>query len=182
MSLDGGDRVNRRHDGLIVVTRITRDVEGNQRRPAAHQARAAEWRLDVGGGLRQRPQRRHDLPDRLVDLRVVPVGLARRATLDEHALAVGLLDDGPVQHPFGLPRLPGVVAVDVGGADFLTDDYGRDDQQQPAEDSGLAMSNGPSGHSFHDGGTCGLLLIHATRLGDRYSAGPWCDLPKAGWG
>ena len=53
MSLDGGDRVNRRHDGLIVVTRIARDIEGDQRRPAAHQARAAEWRLDVGGGLRQ---------------------------------------------------------------------------------------------------------------------------------
>ena len=56
------------------------------------------------------------------------VGLARRSALDEHALGVGLLDDGPVQHPLGLPRLPGVVAVQIVGAEPLPDHHGRDDQ------------------------------------------------------
>ena len=45
---DGGDRVHGRHHRLVVVTRVTRDVEGDQRRPAADQAGAAERRLDVG--------------------------------------------------------------------------------------------------------------------------------------
>ena len=108
------------------------------------------------------------------------VGLARGAALDEDALGVGLLDDGPGQHPLGLARLPGVVAVEVVGAEPLADHHGRDDQQQPAEDGGLAMPSGPAGHSFHDGGV--RVLVMAARLGDSAPAGPWCDLPKAGWG
>ncbi len=35
-----------------------------------------------------------------------------------------LLHDGRVQHPLGLARLAGVVAVDVAGAQPLADDHG----------------------------------------------------------
>ena len=101
--------------------------------------------------MRHRAQGGDDLPDRVPDLRVALVRLARGAALDEDALTVGLLDDGEVEHAFGPPRLSWVVAVELVGAEPLPDHYRRDDQQQPAEHGGLAVPGGPSGHSFDDG-------------------------------
>src|ERR1035441_371533 len=51
--------------------------------PAA-QATGGERRGDAARGVRPRPQRRDHLADRLADLRVLAVGLARDASLDEH--------------------------------------------------------------------------------------------------
>ena len=59
--------------------------------------------------------------------------------------------------------LPGIVAVDVAGAEPLPDHHRRDDQQQPAEHSGLLVAGGPAGHSFHDGRPCGPRRIHDTQ-------------------
>ena len=59
----------------------------------------------IGRGLRQRPQRRDHLPDRLPELRILAVGLAGGVALDQDVLAVGLLHDGLGQHPLGLARL-----------------------------------------------------------------------------
>jgi hypothetical protein len=85
--------------------------------------------------------------------------------LDEDALAVGLLDDGQRQGPFGLARLPGVVAVDVAGAEPLADDHGHDNEQQPAEHGDLAVPDGPAGHSFHDGNPGVLRFAHGSKTG-----------------
>jgi hypothetical protein len=102
--------------------------------------------------------------------------------LDQDDLAVGLLHDRQVKGPLGLARLPGVVAVDVLGAELLADQHGRDHEQQPAEHDGLAVAGRPPGHSFNKGCPYGLRLMHGETVLDPGPAGPWCDLPKTRWG
>ena len=146
--LDGGDGALRGDDRLVGVVRVARDVEHDQRGAAVPRDQLAaargQRRLDAGGDLGHGAQGRGHLPDGPADLRVTGHGAGAAPGLDQDGLGGGLDHAGPAQHPLGPARLAGVVAVQVLGAEHAADHHGADDQQQPAEQRGLAVPGAPA--------------------------------------
>ena len=72
--------------------------------------------------------------------------------LDQHGLGVSVVLRGRdlVQDALGLPGLPGVVLRKLPRADRLARHEDGGDQQQPAEDRGLAVSRAPPGDALGD--------------------------------
>jgi len=153
---DAGDRPQRGHHGLVLVAAASCHIERDQGRPAAAQAGRGERRPDVRGGPRQSPQRGDDLAGRLPQPRVVGEGLPGGVRLDEDALPGGMLHTRPVQDPFRLARLAGIVAWAVARAEMLAGQQRRGHQEQPAGHGDDPVPGRPGRDPFHHGCPHGL--------------------------
>ena len=131
--------------GTSNVTRALRPSLRHQRLPAVRQRGA-----DAGGVLGLGRQRGRHLARGLPHRRIGAERDAGSPGLDQHGLGIGpeLGGRGLVQHALGLPGLPGVVLREVRRAERLGRDENPDDQQQPAEDSGLAVPGAPAGDAL----------------------------------
>ena len=133
---------------------------GTVRGPAAvgrHPKVAAGWNVAVRRSVTRRcyssmswAMRWFDLPassSRSTSrrLRVAGDRTAAGPRLDQHRLDGLLHHARPGQHPFGPAGLAGVVAVEVLGAEHAADHHGVGDQEQPADQRGLAVPGAPAG-------------------------------------
>jgi hypothetical protein len=107
---------------------------------------------DADGVLRLSRQRGRHLARGLPHRRIGAERDTRGLGLDQHGLVVGpeLRGRDPVQDALGLPGLPGVVLLNVARADLLACHENGGDQQQPAEDRGLAVPRAPSADALGD--------------------------------
>jgi hypothetical protein len=157
--LDGSDGALRGDDRLIRVVRVAGDVERDQRGAAFPRdqlaAARAQRRLNAGSSVGHGAQGRGHLPDGPADLRVSGHGAGAAPGLDQDGFRGGLHHAGPVQHPLGPAGLAGVVAVQVLGAEHAANQHRAGDQQQPAEQRGLAVPGAPAGDTFHHRGAHG---------------------------